>query len=91
MIRAQARFLQHLRYEKYEHAGETMIPLTPAHMRALLLLCQLGMALLAVFYLRRRQLALFEYIKWGFFAFLIPFFGPFLTVYLHPGRVRDPR
>lgn len=55
-------------------------------LRLLLVLCALGMALLAAFYLRRRKLSLSEYIAWGLLLVLLPFLGPFLVILLRPGR-----
>ena len=48
--------------------------------------CFLGMALLAVFYLRRRRLSLVEYTAWGMLAILLPAVGPFLVIWFHPGQ-----
>jgi uncharacterized membrane protein YjfL (UPF0719 family) len=62
--------------------------LTPDTMRFLLLACILGMALLAAFYLRRRQMTTPQYILWGLLALLIPLLGPFLVILAHPGTSR---
>lgn len=56
--------------------------------RFLLLLDIFGMALLAAFYLRRRNLDWPEYLGWGILAVVLPILGPFLVIVLHPGRVR---
>jgi len=46
----------------------------------------LGMALLAAFYLRRRELTIAEYIGWGLLALLLPLLGPFLVILYQPGK-----
>jgi energy-converting hydrogenase Eha subunit H len=55
-------------------------------MRFLLVLSALGMSLLAIFYMRRRELKLEAYIGWGLLAVLVPFLGPFLVILYRPGR-----
>ncbi|HSF81137.1 MAG TPA: hypothetical protein VLA49_07880 [Anaerolineales bacterium] len=55
-------------------------------MRLLLVGCLLGMAFLAAAYLRRRALTMPEYFGWGLLILLVPLFGPFLVIYLRPGR-----
>ena len=60
--------------------------LTPLVMRLLLVLCDLSMALIAVFFLRRRNLSLANYLGWGLCALLFPFVGPFLVLWKRPGR-----
>jgi len=55
-------------------------------MRILLLVCVLGMALVAAFYLRRRELTIAEYIGWGLLAILLPLLGPFLVILYQPGK-----
>ncbi len=67
------------------------LPLSPDLLRLFLVLCQLCMTLLAVFYLRRRSLSLPAYLKWGLFAILVPLIGPFLVIYTRPGREHPPR
>jgi hypothetical protein len=57
-------------------------------LRLLLLLGILGMALLAAFYLRRRELSWQAYLLWGLVALLIPVLGPFLVIASRPGRPR---
>jgi uncharacterized membrane protein len=61
---------------------------SPDTMRMMLLACIAGMALLAAFYLRRRDLTTREYIAWGLLALLVPLLGPFLVILNHPGRLR---
>jgi hypothetical protein len=60
--------------------------LSPDIMRFLLLVCLLGMALLAAFYLRERSLSLSEYLRWGLLIVLVPFLGPFLVILMQPGE-----
>jgi hypothetical protein len=43
------------------------------------------MAILAIFYLRRRFLTPWRYFAWGFFAILVPLIGPFLVIAIRPG------
>ncbi|GEM_PF-591158 len=62
--------------------------LSASTVRFLLLLGLFGMALLAAFYLRRRELTLVEYIAWGMLAVCLPLVGPFLVILNHPGRLR---
>jgi len=59
--------------------------LSPDVLRFLLFLCAVGMAVLAAFYLRGRNLSLFEYIAWGALLVFLPFIGPFLIILLRPG------
>lgn len=65
--------------------------LSPNTMRALLFLCLLGMAVLAAFYLRRRNLSITEYVGWGLLIVLLPLLGPFLVILSSPGMDRDCR
>jgi hypothetical protein len=57
----------------------------------LLVLDIFSLALLAAFYLRRRQMSWFEYLFWGLLAVLIPIIGPFLVIISKPGNSRDTR
>ena len=57
-------------------------------MRALLVGCMAGMALLAAFYLRRREMSTAAYLAWGLLALLVPLLGPFLVILNHPGLLR---
>ena len=52
--------------------------------RILLYICLLGMALLAVIYLRQRRLSWTAYCAWGLLAVLLPAIGPFLVILAHP-------
>ena len=58
-------------------------------MRFLLDACMVGMALLALLYLRRRTLTLTEYFGWGLLIVLVPLLGPFLVILLKPGAARE--
>ena len=60
--------------------------LTPDAMRASLVISVLGMALLAAFFLRKRQLTTPEYLGWGLIIVLLPLLGPFLVILHRPGR-----
>lgn len=59
--------------------------------RVLLGVGALGMALLAVFYMRQRRMPFHEYILWGLVAIFIPIFGPFWVIYSRPGKPAWPR
>jgi hypothetical protein len=59
--------------------------ISPDILRALLILCQFGMATLALLFLRTRILSLAEYIVWGLVALLVPYLGPFLVILSKPG------
>ena len=54
---------------------------------ALLLGCT-GMAMIALFYLRQRQLKDWEMLLWGTLAVCLPLLGPFLVISSRPGRRR---
>ncbi|MEJ5203332.1 MAG: hypothetical protein WHV66_13985 [Anaerolineales bacterium] len=58
-------------------------------LRLLLMLGILGMVLLAVFYLRRREMSWQAYLLWGLVALLFPILGPFLVIVCRPGRPRN--
>jgi hypothetical protein len=57
-------------------------------MRALLLIDIIGLALLAIFYLRRRPISALAFLAWGLLAVLVPILGPFLVIAAHPGANR---
>ncbi len=57
--------------------------------RFLLLLDIVGMGLLSMFYLSRRNLGWMEYLAWGIFAAILPVFGPFVVIALRPGQSRS--
>ena len=65
------------------------MPLSADIMRFLLLLSMLGEALLAAFYLRRRQLRFTAYLRWGLLALMLPLVGPFLILLHRPGDAGD--
>ena len=62
--------------------------LSPDTMRFLLAACMVGIALLALLFLRRRILSPWEYFAWGMLVVLVPFLGPFLVILLKPGAAR---
>jgi hypothetical protein len=62
-----------------------MLP-SPDVIRALLVIGALCMAVLAVLYLRRRDLTITEYIGWGLLIVLLPLLGPFLVIFSQPGK-----
>jgi hypothetical protein len=59
--------------------------ISPDLMRLMLLICMLGMCILAVLCLRRRELAPLAYALWGLAAILIPVIGPFFVIWMKPG------
>jgi len=63
-----------------------MLP-SPDVIRALLVIGALCMAVLAVLYLRRRELTITEYIGWGLLIVLLPLLGPFLVIFYQPGKL----
>jgi hypothetical protein len=62
-----------------------MLP-TPDVIRLLLAIGLLSMAILAIVYLRRRELTIKEYIGWGLLIVLLPLLGPFLVIFSQPGK-----
>jgi hypothetical protein len=62
-----------------------MLP-SPDVIRALLVIGALCMAVLAVLYLRRRELTITEYIGWGLLIVILPLLGPFLVIFYQPGK-----
>ncbi len=58
-------------------------------MRFLLAACLVAMALLAILFLRQRELTTVEIIGWGTLILLLPLLGPFLVIWLHPGSPRQ--
>ena len=57
-----------------------------AFLRILLAAFALIMALIALFYLRKRDLSLAGYAAWGALAICLPVLGPFLVIAARPGR-----
>jgi len=64
------------------------MPLSPDIMRLLLLGCMISMTVLAVLYLRGRELSPIAYTAWGLFALILPLIGPFLVIWIRPGENR---
>jgi hypothetical protein len=62
-----------------------MMMLSPSTMRLLLVICVLGMALLAVLFLRHRRLSFESYLGWGLVAIFFPLIGPFWIILRQPG------
>ena len=62
--------------------------LSPDLMRMLLLFCMLAMVVLAVFYLRQQKLPWINYAFWGLLAIMLPLVGPFLVIWIQPGKKR---
>jgi hypothetical protein len=58
----------------------------PTALLILLIFDIFSLALLAVFYLRKRQLSWFEYLFWGLLALIIPVLGPFVVIASKPGN-----
>ncbi|MDR3574246.1 MAG: hypothetical protein P4L50_10305 [Anaerolineaceae bacterium] len=57
-----------------------------AIIRDLIILDVVIMALLAIFYLRKRRLTWWEFCGWGLLALMLPLVGPFLIIVLRPGK-----
>lgn len=72
------------------HEKQRTTAMTPDGMRFLLLAYLLGIALLAVLFLRKRALPLPAYMGWGLLALLVPLVGPFMVLYVRPGG-RPPK
>lgn len=70
----------------YNHPS---MPLSPETMRTLLAVCMVAMALLAILFLRRRELTTLEVIGWGLLILGLPLLGPFLVIWLRPGTPRQ--
>jgi len=60
--------------------------MTPETIRIMLLSYLIIQFLLAIFYLRGRNLSFGEYTLWGLLALLIPALGPFLVIVSRPGQ-----
>jgi len=65
------------------------MPISPQLMRLLLVICLLGMALLAVLSLRQRKMTAAAYLGWGLVAVLLPLIGPFVVLLVRPGKSRQ--
>jgi peptidoglycan/LPS O-acetylase OafA/YrhL len=66
------------------------MPLSAETMRYLLAAFLIGMALLALLFLRRRELTTVQIIGWGLLIVLVPLLGPFLVIAIKPGVERHP-
>lgn len=55
-------------------------------LRIWLYVCIFGMLLLAVLYLRRREMSTLAYVLWGIFALVVPVVGPFVVIASRPGK-----
>jgi len=64
---------------------------TAGVVRVLLGMGAMGMALMAIFYLRQRRMPFCEYLAWGLLAIFVPVFGPFWVICSHPGQPSWPR
>jgi hypothetical protein len=58
-------------------------------MRLLLLICLIGVGVIAALYLRRRRLSFAAYLGWGFVILLLPLIGPFVILLAGPGKPRS--
>jgi len=59
---------------------------TAGVIRTILLVDIVAMALLALFYLRQRQMSWSSYCCWGLLAVIVPVLGPFLVIANRPGE-----
>jgi hypothetical protein len=50
--------------------------------------CIIAMLMLAVDFLRRRELTTWEYLLWGVLVLVLPILGPYLAIVVRPGEVR---
>gem|GEM_PF-760794 len=57
-------------------------------LRVILMSYLIASFLLAIFYLRDRNLSFGEYTLWGLLALLLPALGPFLVILSRPGTRR---
>ena len=57
-------------------------------LRILLLICIIGMDILAVLYLTRRRMTTIEYLLWALAALLLPLIGSFLVIATQAGESR---
>ncbi|MBN2046151.1 MAG: hypothetical protein JW757_14100 [Anaerolineales bacterium] len=54
-------------------------------LRFLLFADLFGMLMLAILFLRQRQLSTLGYVCWGIFALLVPVVGPYVVIAYRPG------
>jgi hypothetical protein len=66
------------------------MPLSAETMRYLLAAFLIGMAFLALLFLRRRELTTSQIVGWGLLIVLVPLLGPFLVIAIKPGAERRP-
>ena len=59
---------------------------TAAVVRTVLIVDMVGMALLALIYLRQRRMDWTTFCFWGFLSIAIPVLGPFLVIANRPGQ-----
>jgi hypothetical protein len=64
------------------------MPLSAHTLRLMILGCILSLNILAAIFLRGRKLSLWEYTGWGILAMLLPIIGPFIVIWVQPGRQR---
>jgi hypothetical protein len=82
--------IEKISYNKTQNKGSLIMWITPQVLIFCLFACQIGMLLLAVFYLRRRTLSGIAYLLWGLLALFLPLIGPYLVIAARPGElVRD--
>lgn len=55
-------------------------------MRLFIFITLFTMVILAVFFLKGRELSGREYILWGLLALLLPVLGPYLVILARPGQ-----
>jgi hypothetical protein len=68
------------------------MPSTPDILIFCLFASQVGMMILAAFYLRRRIMPGISYLLWGLLALSLPIIGPYLVIASQPGEPsRTPR
>ncbi len=66
------------------------MPISADVMRLLMVTGLVGLALIAVLSLRRRNLSPREFFAWGLLAVLLPLIGPFLVISSRPGKKASP-
>jgi hypothetical protein len=64
--------------------------LLPSVLRGLLIATLVSLAVLAILYLRQRQLSTPGYLAWGLLALMAPGLGPFLVIVARPGWRKPP-
>jgi hypothetical protein len=62
--------------------------MTTTILRTLLLVDILAMAVVALVYLRQRQISGLAFFGWSLLAMLVPLLGPFLVIACRPGSFR---